>query len=276
MKRVGNHETHPISLWRKSGFERARLLACPEPVEGCRNARTISAALAAEGCLFRSFDFLHGLLGMKRRAPGRRSRPCWNRRAPGFMREFTPASRCPSMYICLSMNRRGFFWHSFLKAVKQMTSRKLRGAREKFWQDRYYDSNVHFRAGPLRGDPLYPSQSGVPGARTLCAGVESGVPGARILCAGVESGQAQTGCEAGGLQPHGRRPIRGDPGGSGPASGTTQQALREQSRSNRNGLHSGGEINWRVAPVSVTFPIPDEGAPGPSPLGTGDSKEPGR
>jgi putative transposase len=31
----------------------------------------------------------------------------------------------------------------FLKAVKQITSRKLRGARQKFWQDRYYDSNVH-------------------------------------------------------------------------------------------------------------------------------------
>jgi putative transposase len=31
----------------------------------------------------------------------------------------------------------------FLKAVKQMTSRKLRGPREKFWQDRYYDNNVH-------------------------------------------------------------------------------------------------------------------------------------
>jgi putative transposase len=30
----------------------------------------------------------------------------------------------------------------FLKAIKQMTSRKLRGPREKFWQDRYYDSNV--------------------------------------------------------------------------------------------------------------------------------------
>ena len=30
----------------------------------------------------------------------------------------------------------------FLKAVKQTTSRKLRGSREKFWQDRYYDSNV--------------------------------------------------------------------------------------------------------------------------------------
>jgi len=31
----------------------------------------------------------------------------------------------------------------FLKVVKQMTSRRLRGSREKFWQDRYYDSNVH-------------------------------------------------------------------------------------------------------------------------------------
>ena len=30
----------------------------------------------------------------------------------------------------------------FLKVVKQMTSRRLRGPREKFWQDRYYDSNV--------------------------------------------------------------------------------------------------------------------------------------
>jgi hypothetical protein len=31
----------------------------------------------------------------------------------------------------------------FLKAFKQITSRKLRGPREKFWQDRYYDSNVY-------------------------------------------------------------------------------------------------------------------------------------
>ncbi len=30
-----------------------------------------------------------------------------------------------------------------LKAVKQITSRKLRGSREKFWQDRYHDSNVY-------------------------------------------------------------------------------------------------------------------------------------
>ena len=30
----------------------------------------------------------------------------------------------------------------FLKAVKQMTSRKLRGQREKFWQERYFDRNV--------------------------------------------------------------------------------------------------------------------------------------
>ncbi len=31
----------------------------------------------------------------------------------------------------------------FLKALKQMTSRKLRGDREQFWQHRYFDSNVH-------------------------------------------------------------------------------------------------------------------------------------
>jgi putative transposase len=30
-----------------------------------------------------------------------------------------------------------------LKAFKQITSRKLRGTREKFWQERYDDSNVH-------------------------------------------------------------------------------------------------------------------------------------
>ena len=30
-----------------------------------------------------------------------------------------------------------------LKAVKQITSRKLRGSREQFWQNRYYDSNVY-------------------------------------------------------------------------------------------------------------------------------------
>jgi putative transposase len=31
----------------------------------------------------------------------------------------------------------------FLKAVKQITSRKLRGQLEKFWQERYFDRNVH-------------------------------------------------------------------------------------------------------------------------------------
>ena len=30
----------------------------------------------------------------------------------------------------------------WLKAVKQMTSRQRRGPREKFWQERYYDSNI--------------------------------------------------------------------------------------------------------------------------------------
>jgi len=31
----------------------------------------------------------------------------------------------------------------FLKALKQVTSRKLRGPRPQFWQDRYYDANIH-------------------------------------------------------------------------------------------------------------------------------------
>ncbi|MGA2339888.1 MAG: transposase [Terracidiphilus sp.] len=30
----------------------------------------------------------------------------------------------------------------FLKALKQITSRKLRGDRSQFWQDRYFDSNI--------------------------------------------------------------------------------------------------------------------------------------
>ena len=34
----------------------------------------------------------------------------------------------------------------FLKAVKQITSRKLRGTREKLWQDRYYDSSARGEA----------------------------------------------------------------------------------------------------------------------------------
>ncbi len=40
----------------------------------------------------------------------------------------------------------------FLKAVKQVTSRKLRGAREKFWQERYYDSNI--RAEKARSEVI--------------------------------------------------------------------------------------------------------------------------
>ncbi len=31
----------------------------------------------------------------------------------------------------------------FLKALKQITSRKLRGDRPQFWQDRYFDANIH-------------------------------------------------------------------------------------------------------------------------------------
>jgi len=34
----------------------------------------------------------------------------------------------------------------FLKSLKQTTSRKLKGGREQFWQDRYFDSNIHGEA----------------------------------------------------------------------------------------------------------------------------------
>ena len=34
----------------------------------------------------------------------------------------------------------------FLKALKQITSRKLRGDRPQFWQDRYFDANIHGEA----------------------------------------------------------------------------------------------------------------------------------
>jgi putative transposase len=33
-----------------------------------------------------------------------------------------------------------------LKALKQITSRKLRGDRQQFWQERYFDSNIHGEA----------------------------------------------------------------------------------------------------------------------------------
>jgi putative transposase len=34
----------------------------------------------------------------------------------------------------------------FLKALKQITSRKLKGDRERFWQDRYFDRNIRGEA----------------------------------------------------------------------------------------------------------------------------------
>jgi putative transposase len=34
----------------------------------------------------------------------------------------------------------------FLKALKQITSRKLRGNRQHFWQERYFDANIHGEA----------------------------------------------------------------------------------------------------------------------------------
>ena len=62
----------------------------------------------------------------------------------------------------------------FLKAVKRMTSRKLRGAREKFWQARYYDSNVRGEQARSEVIRYIHRNPRVPDARTLCVGVEAG------------------------------------------------------------------------------------------------------
>ncbi|HEY3703507.1 MAG TPA: transposase, partial [Terracidiphilus sp.] len=35
----------------------------------------------------------------------------------------------------------------FLKALKQITSRKLRGDRPQFWQERYFDANIYSESG---------------------------------------------------------------------------------------------------------------------------------
>lgn len=40
----------------------------------------------------------------------------------------------------------GILLAQFLKAVKQITSRKLRGRSQRFWQERYHDSNIHGEA----------------------------------------------------------------------------------------------------------------------------------
>jgi putative transposase len=44
----------------------------------------------------------------------------------------------------------------FLKALKQITSRKLRGDHPQFWQPRYYDSNIRGGDSPVRSDSIYP------------------------------------------------------------------------------------------------------------------------
>jgi hypothetical protein len=67
----------------------------------------------------------------------------------------------------------GILLAQFPKAVKQMTSRKLKGGREKFWQERYYDSNVSGERARSEAIRYIHRNPGAPSARTLCAGVES-------------------------------------------------------------------------------------------------------
>ena len=65
--------------------------------------------------------------------------------------EQTRARHQARVYACVLMPEHvhllineppGILLAQFLKAFKQITSRRLRGWHEKFWQERYYDSNV--------------------------------------------------------------------------------------------------------------------------------------
>ena len=78
--------------------------------------------------------------------------------APGAMETFetvleqTRARHLARIYACVVMPEHVHLlvneppWillAQFLKAVKQITSRQLRGSREKFWQERYYASLLY-------------------------------------------------------------------------------------------------------------------------------------
>ncbi len=56
----------------------------------------------------------------------------------------------------------------FLKAVKQVASRKLRGQHEKFWQERRFDRNIHGDAARSEVIRYIHRNSGSP-AHELCA-----------------------------------------------------------------------------------------------------------
>ncbi len=48
----------------------------------------------------------------------------------------------------------------FLKSLKQMTSRKLKGQDARFWQERYYDSNIRGESARTAIIKIYSSKSG--------------------------------------------------------------------------------------------------------------------
>jgi hypothetical protein len=61
----------------------------------------------------------------------------------------------------------------FIKAVKQETSRRLKGDRKHFWQERYNDANIHTDEddSSSENDALHPSQRGETRLRSLARAV---------------------------------------------------------------------------------------------------------
>jgi hypothetical protein len=65
----------------------------------------------------------------------------------------------------------------FLKALKQITSHKLRGHHRQFWQDRYFDSNIHGETARSEVIRYILRNLRGPGRQVFVAGVEAGQTG---------------------------------------------------------------------------------------------------
>jgi putative transposase len=82
----------------------------------------------------------------------------------------------------------------FLKVLKQITSRRLKGDRERFWQDRYFDRNV--RGEAARSEVIRYIHRNPRG------------PQRQVFVAGVEVGEARTGHIAGAVPLEQLFPLR--------------------------------------------------------------------
>ena len=79
----------------------------------------------------------------------------------------------------------------FLKALKQITSRKLRGDRRQFWQDRYFDANIHGETARSEVIRYIHRNPRGPQRQVFVAGVEVGQTGTGRIARAVPMEQLQ-------------------------------------------------------------------------------------